>query len=265
VSAVEVRLSRGSGSTGDREGATGGDRVDAASSIHSLKALTVHPSPSTTPRSAGFTMLEMLVVMAIIVLLAAFGFPALQLMFTRSKLQGSAREIAVHLGQSRVTAMRLGRNVIVKPVFDEKRLVSFVDDNENFVQDAGERLVASLPIPGSGGDQSLHMMGPNGVVGTEEDPAEALSGLSTIPSGDPDIPDQHVAVFEPDGSVRDAGGFRISDGKSPANVFEVRIDPAATARVEILKFVYGDNRGLHPEVAPHGSWFGQGGSMWEWY
>jgi hypothetical protein len=74
-----------------------------------------------------------------------------------------------------------------------------------------------------------------------------------------------VAVFEPDGSVRDAGGIRISDGKNPANVFEVRIDPPATARVEILKFVYGDNRGINPELAPHGSWFGQGGNMWEWY
>ena len=70
-------------------------------------------------RASGFTLIEMMMVMLVIVVLAAFGFPALQQMFTRSKLQGSAREIMVHLGSSRVAAMRLSRNVVVKPSFGE--------------------------------------------------------------------------------------------------------------------------------------------------
>jgi hypothetical protein len=75
-------------------------------------------------------------------------------------------------------------------------------------------------------------------------------------------------IFQPDGSVEAPGGIRISDGKDPSNVFEVRVDPPATARVEILKFVYDDTRGLmHLEEVgdPAGSWFGQGGNVWEWY
>jgi hypothetical protein len=188
-------------------------------------------------------------------------------MLNRSKLQGSAREIAVHLGSSRIAAMRLGRNVVVKPSFDEKRLIAFVDDNGNFLQDLGEDELSNLTIPGVGGAQAIYLMGPDGVEGTNQDPAAALEGLTNIASGNPLVPDVHAAVFEPDGSIRDAGGIRISDGNSPANVFEVRIDPPATARIEILKYVYGDSRGAkYPDTDPGtGSWFGQGGNMWEWY
>jgi len=210
--------------------------------------------------------MEMMVVCVIMLILAAFGFPALQQMLNRSKLQGSAREIVVHLGSSRIAAMRLGRNVVVRPSFSEKRLVSFVDDNENFAQDLGEDELSSLELPGIGGGAAILMMGPDGVEGTDADPGSALEGLTTIVSADPDVPDVRIAVFEPDGSIRDQGSFRISDGKSPANVFEVRIDPPATARVEVLKYVFGDNRGFtRPGDPGTGSWFGQGGNMWEWY
>jgi hypothetical protein len=210
--------------------------------------------------------MEMLVVSLIILILAAFGFPALQQMLNRSKLQGSAREIAVHLGSSRIAAMRLGRNVVVRPSFAEKRLISFVDDNENFAQDLGEEEISSLVIPGIGGDRGIRMMGPDGLEGTDDDPGSAIEGLTTIVSADPDVPDVRIAVFEPDGSIRDQGGIRISDGKSPPNVFEVRVDPPATARVEILKYVFGDNRGFtRPGDPGTGSWFGQGANLWEWY
>jgi type II secretory pathway pseudopilin PulG len=209
----------------------------------------------------GFTLLEALVVMAIIILLAAFGFPALQLLMARSKLQGSAREISVHLGSSRVASMRLGRNVVVEPEFDDSRLVAFVDDNENFSWDTDEKVLSSLPLPGSGGNLGVYLMGPDGVAATEDDVAQAIEGLTVIAGS----PDRHLVVFEPDGSVRDGGGIRLSDGKSPANVFEVRVDPPATARVEILKFVHDDERGLQHDGEPPGSWFGQGGNVWVWY
>ena len=208
----------------------------------------------------------MMVVAVIILILGTFGFPALQQMLNRSKLQGSAREISVHLGSSRIAAMRLGRNVVVKPSFEEKSLISFVDDNENFAQDLGEDELSKLVIPGIGGGKAIRLMGPDGVEGTDEDPGAALEGLTTIDSADPLVPDIRVAVFEPDGSIRQSGGIRISDGKSPANVFEVRIEPEATARIEVLKYVFGDNRGYTHDVDPGtGSWFGQGGNMWEWY
>lgn len=238
-----------------------GAPTTGAIGIQPLVSNSPLPRSPRVPPAWGFTLLEALVVLVIIAILAAFGVPALQLLMARSKLQGSAREIAVHLGSSRVTAMRLGRNVVVQPQFDTGKLVSFVDDNENFAWDGGEKLLSSLPLPGSGGARGVYLMGPDNVLGTVDDPAMALEGLTVI-TGSPDL---HVVVFQPDGSVRQPGGIRISDGKTPANVFEVRIDPPATARVELLKFVFNDARGLTHLGEPPGSWFSQGGNNWEWY
>jgi prepilin-type N-terminal cleavage/methylation domain-containing protein len=242
------------------------DRLVSGGASSSLtRTRPLHPAPAGACGSErGFTLLEMLVVMLILMILAVFGFPALQELFTRSKLQGSAREISIHLGSSRIAAMRLGRNVVVRPVFGEQRLVSFVDDNENFKHDTGEQVIASLSVPGTGSDQGIYMRGPNGVAPTDEDPAEAIDGFTDIEGEDEDDPTLHLAVFEPDGSVRDPGAFRISDAATPPNVFEVRIDPPATARIQILKYVFGRADGLRPGT-PAGSWFGQGGNQWEWY
>lgn len=221
------------------------------------------PAPHATTNAAsrrGFTLLEALVVVAIVVIIAALGFPALQLMLVRSKLTGSAREISIQLGSARVAAMRLGRNVVVRPEYGVQALVSFVDENGDFVHDDGEDELATLPVPGSGGNRGVYLMGPDGIAGTALAPAQSVEGLTQV-AGE----NVRVVVFQPDGSVRQPGGIRISDGKNPANVFEVRIDPPATARVELLKFVHGDVDGLNPEAAPPGSWFPRGGGAWEWY
>ena len=77
--------------------------------------------------------------------------------------------------------MRLSRNVVVKPLFSEKRLVSFVDDNGDGVQDIGEQELSSLSLPGTGGGR-IFLMGPDGVAATDEDPAEAIDGFTTIAS-----------------------------------------------------------------------------------
>ena len=147
------------------------------------------PRPIKPPRhSLGFTLMEMMVVVVILLILAAFGFPALQQLLNRSKLQGAAREIAVHLGSSRITALRLGRNVVVKPMFAEKRLVSFVDDNENFVQDLGEDELSSLSLVGLGGDRGIFLMGPDGVVGTDDDPGRRSTGSPPSSPATPTFP-----------------------------------------------------------------------------
>jgi hypothetical protein len=203
---------------------------------------------------------ESLLVMAVLIVLAAFGLPALERMLARSKLQGSAREIAVHLGSGRVAAMRLGRNVVVRPDYDRGGLLSFVDEDEDFTHDAGEQELSWLTLPESGGNRGVFMMGPDGVAGTDADPAMSVSGLTAIPGES-----VKVAVLRSDGSIRNPGGFRVSDGRERANVFEVRIDPSATARIELLKFVYDDVTGINPLPDPPGSWFPQGGNAWEWY
>lgn len=216
--------------------------------------------PANIARQRGFTMIEALLAVAIIVVVASLGLPALERMLVRSKLQGSAREISIHLNSARITAMRLGRNVVVLPEYGTQALVSFVDEDENEALDAGEQEIARLAIPGSGGTRGIYLMGPDGVEGTAAAPAQSVDGLTQVGASN-----VRAVVFQPDGSVADPGGLRISDAKSPGNVFEVRIDPAATARVEILKFTHGDVDGLDPLGSPPGSWYPQGGNAWDWY
>ena len=222
--------------------------------------MRVRTATTAASASRGFTLLEMLLVLAIVIVIAGLGIPALQLMLTRSKLQGSAREISIQLGSARVAAMRLGRNVVVRPDYVAQTLVSFVDEDGDLTVDLNEEELAALPIPGSGGPRGVYLMGPNGIAGTADEPAQSVDGLTQV-AGE----NLRVAVFLPDGSIRDTGGLRISDGKDQANVFEVRIEPAATARVEVLKFVYDDVSGLNPHGGPAGSWFPQGGNNWPWY
>lgn len=199
----------------------------------------------------GFTLLELLIVLSFIVILSAVGFPALQQMFTRSKLTGSAREISSHLLNARVQALRRGRSVVVRPSYATKSLVAFVDENDDQVQDPTELQIYNLDIPGTG-EGNIYLMGENGIEGADNSPAESVDGFTAVGAN-------FVAVFDPDGTIRDFGAFRISDGGTPPNVFEVRVEPRATARLRTLKYVYD---------GPEGDDFyteGQGVNVWEWY
>ena len=101
---------------------------------------------------------------------------------------------------------------------------------------------------------AVFFMGPNLVPGTDAAPGQSVDGLT--PSGT-----LRVAVFQPDGSIEDPGAFRLADGKTPeANVFEIRIEPAATARIEIRKWLYGGVSGSDPDA-----FFPAGGGVWKWY
>ena len=189
-------------------------------------------------------------VMVVIIILAAFGFPALQQMFTRSKLQGSAREITVHLGSSRVAAMRMSRNVVVKPLFSEKRLVSFVDDNEQLRP--GHRRAGALQPGAPRHRRRPHL--PDGSRRRRRHRRRPRPGARRLHHhrrpAIPTFPTSTSRSSSPTARSAIRAAFRISDGKNPANVFEVRIEPPATARVEILKYVYDDVRRQQPGHRP---------------
>ena len=73
-----------------------------------------------------------------------------------------------------------------------------------------------------------------------------------------DGPELFAAVFEPDGSIRDIGAFRIADDRGdPRNTLEVRVAPRATARIEVRKFVFGGPSG--------DDFYPAGAGLWKWY
>ena len=77
-----------------------------------------------------------------------------------------------------------------------------------------------------------------------------------------------VAVFEPDGSIRDAGAFRLAmarfdrDDDTQGNFFEIQVCPRATARIEVRKFVPRPAVGS-PGYYPRDSTPGR--PNWKWF
>ena len=107
---------------------------------------------------------------------------------------------------------------------------------------------SSLPA-----DYDIYFWGP-----ADQDPYgnDAVDGLTATKTGP-------AAVFLPDGSIQDAGAFRIADDRG--NFFEVRMESLATAKPDVLKWhpdpPWGGKAGFFPE----GRHTGSNQPLWEWY
>jgi prepilin-type N-terminal cleavage/methylation domain-containing protein len=201
----------------------------------------------------GFSLVEMLMVLAMIAIILAIGLPALNQQMVRGRLVGASEQISTHLHLARVEAMRKGFPVVVRPDFDRQHLVAFLDEDNDLVRDVDERQVYDLAVPGDLSRSAVFFMGPDLIVGTEGAPAQSIDGLTPVGGG------ARAAVFEPGGSIRDVGAIRVGDGKTPeANVFEIRVEPEATARIELRKWIYGE--GGDPDA-----FLPSGGGTWTWY
>jgi prepilin-type N-terminal cleavage/methylation domain-containing protein len=203
----------------------------------------------------GFSLLEILVACVLIAIILAIGIPALNQQMVRGRLTGACEQLAMHLHQARIEAMRKGFPVVVSPDYERQHLVAFVDEvADNQVLDVGEHQIFDVSVPADLSASAVYYMGPDLIQGTSSLPGQSVDGLT--PAGT-----MKVFVFEPDGSIRDVGAFRLADAKTPeANIFEVRVEPAATARIEIRKFLYGGVDGLGSDA-----FFPAGGGVWKWY
>ena len=180
----------------------------------------------------GFTLIEMLVVMALMLALVAIGIPSLQNALHQSKMRGMVQEITVALRLARIDAVKTSSQGIVQIIPstapDEPAVVrAFSDRDFDKRLGATEKVLASFVLP----------------TGVTFDSAE---NFSADPDGGP-----NMAIFLGGGSIIDTGGFRISDPYG--NQMEVRVEPKATARIEVLKFESG-------AYVPNGD----NGKAWTW-
>ena len=142
----------------------------------------------------GFTLIEMLVVMALMLTLVAIGIPSLQNALHQSKMRGMAQEISVLMQLARIDAIKTSSQGIVQIVPsagpDKPALVrAFSDRDSDGKLGATEAVLASFVLP-----TGVSFEDCNGL--TDKDSVE---GLSDDPAGGPNI-----AIFRRDGTIRES-------------------------------------------------------------
>jgi prepilin-type N-terminal cleavage/methylation domain-containing protein len=88
-------------------------------------------------RQSGFSMVELIVVLAIAALILAIGIPIFATMIHRGRVDGAARQFDLTLLAARLQAIKAGDNTIVQFSTTDRKLFAFVDTNNNGAYDAG--------------------------------------------------------------------------------------------------------------------------------
>ena len=178
-------------------------------------------NPSKTVRGkAGFTLVELLVVLAIGMILALVSYPELAKYYTRSQLEGTTQQLALMLQKARFQAIRTNQTTSICADTAAKQVTGSIGTTPN----------AWLTLP-----KAVSFGAPS--------PQLAITLVVT----------PNCFTFNPDGSTGEVGSFRVVDNN--ANYLEVRVDPQATARVQVRKWNETDL-----------AWYtrDQGGKAWTW-
>lgn len=172
----------------------------------------------TNEKRRGFTLLELLIIMAIIGIVLAAGGPELYRLLNKAKVEGALKCSAVVLRKARMVAVT--RNV---------------ETNVQMVAAGG--LTKMLGTGGPGLDIECTLP-PNIEVWS-------FTGFQNL-----DRPEQPgVAIFRGDGSAVEAGAFRYDDSRG--NSVRVQVSPAAIGRVQTAKLQGG---GWHARDQGKSSW-----------
>lgn len=200
-----------------------------------------------TPRSAraGFTLVELLIVLAIAILIIALGVPNLLDLIARQRLEGQARDLAALAHRARQEALVRGMPAVLE--VDGSSFRAFVDLHGATLTAPPDGLFN--PQPGA------PLQGTDFVIGDRQlDARLALAGPGSQAGVDgfTVVDGQRKAVFEPDGSIRATGAIRIADHRG--NYLELRAEPRATGRVGLYKW---DGSAWRAN--------GEGGKSWTWH
>jgi hypothetical protein len=211
--------------------------------------------------NAGFTIVEVLILTALVGILAVMTIGAFQTWVPRLQTRRSLEDVEQLLAQARVTAVRLQEEVVVAASPADRTLLAF--------RDRGPAACATCQVNRELDDRA-ELIGEVRLVNADfGGPANGLHGADSIDglTDHPDASKWNVLVYRPQGSVRDAGAFRILDRRQK-NHFEVAVS-SFTAQVEVRKY-------LPVEDSPNGSpgFFEegvratadeQGRNIWRWY
>jgi type II secretory pathway pseudopilin PulG len=197
-------------------------------------------------RPEGFTLLEAMVTMTILIVAMLMLVPAVQNLIVRSKLEGVTREVAQLIQLARLEAVKRSVATIVRVDAATGSVIAFADVDGVGSDDPPDDLYN--PVDGDPRGQTDYLLGrtsiPYGVSQSAPGGEPAVHDLTPVGS-------ERVVKILADGSAQETGAYRFGDRRG--NFLEVRIDPKATARVSVKKWDGTDWWGR-----------GEGGHPWEW-
>lgn len=199
--------------------------------------------------AGGYTLIEMMVILAILLIVSLISAPPLFRAVHRSQILGIARQTAMLMQGARLEAIK--RNLPARVVFNfpQNAIVTVVDENNNGVYDIATELpIARMALPAQTRFWGAGDLVPNG-------PQALLNLTAGIACNPAPCPAGGWAQFNPDGSASQLNGA-VRFGDKSSNFLEVRIATAGTGRVEIRKW---DPAASDYFVS------GYNGQPWKWY
>ena len=210
----------------------------------------------------GFTIMEIVVILAIFGIMVATSLPAFLLWIQRQRVLGVVNGAASRMQVARQESIKAQVPIVVQPSFTDNEILIFanVDNDPNFQYDPDpaqpyktvDYEVGRIRLPGQ--QRQVHFWAPTDAT---PEGAEAIEGLTVT------VAAQNAVVFLPDGTVMDTGAIRFADTRD--NFFEVRVEPRATARVQILKYYINPPWGDPDGFFPRGRHPTDNVPMWKWY
>lgn len=195
----------------------------------------------------GFTLIEILAVLLIMMILALYSAPKLLVVLNRAKIEGTVKQTATLMRAARMEAIKRNCYGVVAIEPANRRVIAYADlDRDGVFDQTGtppDRLIGRVELP--------NLVNFEDEAGNKDlDSVEKLDN----PNVPIDLPDGQV-MFQPDGSAlrqndsdRD-GALRFADQKR--NYMEVNVT-LRTGRVEVRKY-------------ESGKWYGngEGGKSWD--